>query len=149
MNFEWMKEHTELAALYGSALEAEKYVLVHPAISAMASRKAMEIVVKTLYQEAVNGEDMPVFVDDMTTTWDFRIIVSDNVVIASLLFPGRCDPWHQWHVDGGWKAHLYRGDHARRDGGLGASSGERRQIHGAVSAPTVATVSGFRHPGQS
>ena len=84
MNFEWMKEHTELAALYGSALEAEKYVLVHPAISAMASRKAMEIVVKTLYQEAVNGEDMPVFVDDMTTTWDFRIIVSDNVVINAI-----------------------------------------------------------------
>lgn len=84
MNFEWMKEHTELAALYGSALEAEKYVLVHPAISAMASRKAMEIVVKTLYQEAVNGEDMPVFVDDMTTTWDFRIMVSDNVVINAI-----------------------------------------------------------------
>lgn len=84
MNFEWMKDHTEMTALYGSALEAEEYVLVHPAISAMASRKAMEIVVKTLYQEAVTGEDMPVFVDDKTTTWDFRFLVSDNVVINAI-----------------------------------------------------------------
>ena len=37
MNFEWMKGHTELAALYGSALKAEKFVLVHPTMSAMAS----------------------------------------------------------------------------------------------------------------
>ena len=69
MNYVRMKEHTELTALYGSAFEAEKYMPVHPSIRAVASRKAMEIVVKTLYQEAVNSEDMPVFVDDMTTTW--------------------------------------------------------------------------------
>lgn len=84
MNFEWMKENTELTSLYGSAYEAEEFVFARPAISAMASRKAMEIVVKTLYQEAVNSDDMPVFVDDMTTTWDFRILVSDNVVIDAI-----------------------------------------------------------------
>ena len=84
MNFEWMKGHTELTTLYDSALEAEEFVQERPTISTMASRKAMETVVKMLYLEAINSNAMPVFVDDMTTTWDFRIMAGDNVVINAI-----------------------------------------------------------------
>lgn len=49
MNFDFLKDKEDFKKLYGFASEAEQFVVSNPDISAVASRKALESVVKSFY----------------------------------------------------------------------------------------------------
>ena len=49
MNFSYLKNHEQFELLYAACCEAEEIVLTKPDISATSARKAMEFIVKYIY----------------------------------------------------------------------------------------------------
>ncbi len=54
MNFDYMKQFTQLAKLYEYCEEADEFALAKPNISVTAARKAVEYIVKLIYSSIVS-----------------------------------------------------------------------------------------------
>ena len=84
MNFEWMKAYMRTSTLFSNCREAEEFVLARPVVSAVAARRAMETVVKEIYQETVNGNGYAETVYEMVSDSTFRSQIYNSEVINAI-----------------------------------------------------------------
>lgn len=82
MNFDYMKQFTQLAKLYEYCEEADEFALAKPNISATAARKAVEYIVKLIYS-SIAGYDCGVTVFEMMTDVRFTEYVGDETLMSS------------------------------------------------------------------
>ena len=83
MNFDYLKSFPDLKKLYEYCAEAEEFVLNKPNISATASRKAMEFIVKMIYI-SLTGEDYGMTVFEMVQDYGFQDYINDRTLINTI-----------------------------------------------------------------
>ncbi len=84
MNFTYLSTHREFKTLYDYCKEAENFVWNYPNISATSARKAMEFVVKFIYN-SINGMEMRgVTVFEMVTDPAFVGYINDSIMMNSI-----------------------------------------------------------------
>ena len=83
MNFDYLKSFPDLKKLYEYCAEAEEFVLNKPNISATASRKAMEFIVKMIYI-SLTGEDYGMTVFEMVQDYEFQDYINDRTLINTI-----------------------------------------------------------------
>lgn len=82
MNFDYMKQFTQLAKLYEYCEEADEFAVTKPNISVTAARKAVEYIVKLIYSSIVSY-DCGATVFEMLTDMRFTDYVSDETLMSS------------------------------------------------------------------
>lgn len=83
MNFEYLKSFSDFSKLYDYCTEAEEFAMSKPNISATASRKAMEFIVKMIYI-SITGQDSGSTVFEMVTDPGFEGYVKDPTLINTI-----------------------------------------------------------------
>ena len=85
MNFTYLSSFPRFKKLYEYCSEAEEFAISKPNISAASARKAMEFIVKLIYQSEIdNNYGMTVF--EMITDARFQAFVGDESLINSIHF---------------------------------------------------------------
>lgn len=83
MNFDWMKGDHALSELLSSCREAEEFVIARPGLSAIAARRAMEMIVKRLYTMSY-GHDYDMTIYEMISDPDFSATLGDAKIIEQM-----------------------------------------------------------------
>ena len=85
MNFAYLKDAPDFIQLYTYCCEAEEFALSKPNISVTSARKAMEFVVKMIYN-AVGGDIQGKTVFEMSTDYAFTSYLNDQILLNSIHF---------------------------------------------------------------
>lgn len=85
MNFAYLKDAPDFIQLYTYCCEAEEFALSKPNISVTSARKAMEFVVKMIYN-AVGGDIQDKTVFEMSTDYAFTSYLNDQILLNSIHF---------------------------------------------------------------
>ena len=83
MNFGYLKAFQDLKKLYDYCLDVEEFVYSKPSISATSARKAMEYMVKMIYNSVVD-QDTYLSVFEMVTDARFINYVNDEVLLNTI-----------------------------------------------------------------
>ena len=83
MNFEYLKSFPDFSKLYDYCAEAEEFAVSKPNISATASRKAMEFIVKMIYI-SLSGQDYGLTVFEMGTDPRLEDYVNDPTLVNTI-----------------------------------------------------------------
>ena len=86
MNFSYLENKIEFASIYMACREAEEFAPVKPDISAASARKAMELIVKYIYEGIDSQPPYRFTVYDMINDPRFR----GHQTSPLLLLPLRC-----------------------------------------------------------
>ena len=83
MNFDFLKPFPDLLKLYNYCVEADEFALSKPNISASSARKAMEYIVKLIYN-SVLGQTSASTVFEMVTDPDFTSYVNNEDILSAI-----------------------------------------------------------------
>lgn len=84
MNFDFLKAHQDLAALYRNCSDAEALVLQFPTNSATSVRKAMEFIVRMIYSACTGLKTDGMSIFEVTTSPVFENFVQDPVLMQTI-----------------------------------------------------------------
>ena len=84
MNFEYLSEFNELSELHTFCKDAEEFVLSRPDLSAGQSRKALEFLVKLVYQLKTNYIPQRSSLFELVSAEDFTSFINDQAMLSSL-----------------------------------------------------------------
>lgn len=84
MNFDFLKNCTEMTTLYTYCSESERFVYSYPDISITSARKSMEYMVKLIYGSAVQNDITGLTVFDMLRDYDFIDYIDNKPLVDSI-----------------------------------------------------------------
>ena len=86
MNFDYIKQIDSLNDLYLFCKDAESFVLSRPDLSAGQSRKALEYLVKLVYQLRNNNVPQRSSLFELVSSEDFTNFINDASMLNALHF---------------------------------------------------------------
>ena len=84
MNFDFLRSHQDLAALYQYCHDAEALVLQFPTNSVVSMRNALEFIVKMIYSVCTGTSTIGMSIFDVTTSPVFENYVRDPVLLQTI-----------------------------------------------------------------
>lgn len=84
MNYDFLRSHQDLAALYQYCHDAEALVLQFPTNSVVSMRNALEFIVKMIYSVCTGTSTIGMSIFDVTTSPVFENYVRDPVLLQTI-----------------------------------------------------------------
>lgn len=86
MNFDFLKPITIIQPFYQFCKDAEEFALSKPDFCGASARKAIEFVVRLVYEAAIQTEPDSLTVYEMLCTPDFVKYLDDNALLNAIHF---------------------------------------------------------------